>query len=268
MGKKRIITVTEEGLQKKVAKKSLKKEKGVHIPGLKGGERVVAVMAEPPTSEKVKKPEAPKRRGLPQVRARGKKYLAAKTKIDPQKAYSIPEAIKLLKETHFARFDGSAELHLATLKPGLHGEVVLPNFAGKTKKVEIADEQTLKKIESGKIDFDILISTPAFMPKLIKYAKILGPRGLMPNPKTATIVEDPEKAIKKFQKTSISFKTEQNAPLIHAVFGKISQNENELAENLKTFLSTVGTKNLKKAVISSTMGPGIKLDLSLVVDKQ
>ncbi|MFZ5366560.1 MAG: hypothetical protein ACOZBZ_04775 [Patescibacteria group bacterium] len=265
MGKKRVAILGEEGKPKKEHKKSLKEEKGtqrVRVPGLKGGERVVAITAEPVTAETQKQAETQKEAKLKEVKPpkiRGKKYLAAKVKIDPSKSYPLSEAIRLLKETSFARFDGAAELHLVTGKTGISGDVSLPYFAGKARRIEIANEETLKKIEVGKIDFDILLATPAFMPKLVQFAKLLGPKGLMPNPKNGTITDKPEEAIKRFQKTSVSFKTEQNAPLVHAVFGKISQPEKELEENLKTYLSAVGTKNIKKAVIKGTMGPAVKV---------
>lgn len=263
MGKKRLVTIAEESAkpakeEKKETKKSLKEKRGVRVPGLKGGERVVAVMGEIIPEEKPTL--APRPRPSPKPpRKRGKKYLAAKAKIDQAKFYSFPEAIKLLKETSPARFDGTAEIHLLTTKTGLRGETALPYFQGKTRQVEIASQQTLKKIEARKIDFDVLIATPAFMSQLVKYAKILGPRGLMPNPKNGTITDKPEEMAKTLQKRSISFKTEQNAPLIHAVFGKVSQKEEELEANLKTLLQTIGPQNIKKAVISSTMGPGIKI---------
>ena len=266
MGKKRIAVLGETEKPKEKHKKSLKEEKGVRVPGLKGGERVVAVTAEPipeekPATQKAQKKTEAQKKVKPK-KVRGKKYLSAKSKIESIKLYSIPEAIKLLKETSISQFDGSAEVHLVTTKTGFQGEAALPYFQSKTKKVEIANEETLKKIESGKIDFDILISTSAFMPHLLKYAKILGPKGLMPNPKNGTITDKPEDTIKKFQKTEVSFKTEKDAPLVHSVFGKVSQKENELEENLKTYLLAVGTKNIKKAVIKGTMGPGIKLDLT------
>ena len=267
MGKKRIAVVGEEQLEKKV-----------YITGMKGGERVKVVEAEPlleeepkakethpPAGEAGKKAETQKKRGLPRAKARGKNYLAARAKIDPTKFYTLPEAIRKVKETSLGKFDGSLEAHLATIKTGLRGEVSLPYFQGKTKKVAIANEETLEKIKSGKLDFDILLSTPDFMPNLVKYAKVLGPRGLMPNPKAGTIIPDPQKALEKFQKASFSFKTEQAAPLVHTVFGKVSQKEEELEANLKAILSAIGPKNIKKAVIKSTMSPAVKLDLSSFV---
>jgi len=265
MGKKRIAIIGEESSSVKTTegkekhRKSLKEEKGVHIPGLKGGERVVAVAAEPLPEEQAPQEQKSEKKKKAS-KARGKKYLAKKIKIDPKKGYPLAEAITLLKETSYSRFDGAAEIHLVVAKKGISAEVSLPYFKGKEKRVEIASEETIKKIEAGKIDFDVLLSTPAFMPKLLKYAKILGPKGLMPNPKNGTITEKPEEAIKTYQKASLSIKTESSFPLIHAVFGKISQPEKELEENLKALLSAVGARNIRKAVIKATMGPGIRIN--------
>lgn len=276
MGKKRVALLGEEKVRKET-KKSLKETKGVRVPGLKGGERVAAVVAEPLPEETPVTTETPAFADLPAGKAgatagklkktkpkkkRGKKYLAARTKVDPTKTYALPEAIKLVKETSFSGFDATVEAHLVTLKPGIQTEVTLPYFQGKTKRVEIASDETLKKLEAGKIDFDILIASPAFMGKLVKYAKVLGPKGLMPNPKNGTITDQPEEAVKKLQKGATSLKTEQNAPLIHTVFGKVSQKEEELEANLATIISTIGPRNIKRAVVCSSMGPGIKIDLS------
>jgi large subunit ribosomal protein L1 len=279
VGKKRIITVGEEpssakateGKEKKSAKRSLKEEKGVRVPGLKGGERVVAVTAEPVTMEKPatteerkeekarKKAEEPKKAKQP--KERGKKYKAAKTQIDPTKLYSLAEAIKLLKETSYSKFDGKAEAHFKVTKKGFQTEIELPHFQAKQKKVVVADEAVIKQIEAGKIDFDVLLASPKTMPQLVKFAKILGPKGLMPNPKKGTITNKPEEAIKKFQKASMNIKTEKDVPLIHLVFGSVKQPEKELSANLETLLKAIGVKNIQKAVIKATMGPGIKIDL-------
>jgi len=269
MGKKRIITVGEGDAKKRVAKKSLKEEKGVRVPGLKGGERVVAVTAEPVKEEapyaeategqgeEKKKAEELKKIKPPKVRS--KKYKAAKVKIDQAKSYPLSEAIKLLKETSYSKFDGKAEVHLRVTKKGFQTEVELPHFQAKQKKVVVADEAVIKQIEAGKIDFDVLLASPKIMPQLVKFAKILGPKGLMPNPKKGTITDKPEEAIKKFQKASMSIKTEKNTPLIHLVFGSLKQPEKELVANLEKLIQAVSTKNIQKAVVKATMGPAIKL---------
>ncbi len=279
MGKKRIITVSEEqaadkkgGAPKKATKKSLKEGKKVRVPGLKGGERVVAVTAEPVREEapaaggategqgeEKKKAEELKKVKPPKVR--GKKYKAVKTKIDPAKLYPFAEAIKLLKETSYSKFDGKAEVHLRVTKKGFQTEVELPHFQAKQKKVVIADETIIKQIEAGKIDFDVLLASPKMMPQLIKFAKILGPKGLMPNPKKGTVTDKPEEAVKKFQKASMSIRTEKNAPLIHLVFGQVKQPEEELLANLSAIIKTVGAKNIQKATICASMGPSVKIQI-------
>jgi large subunit ribosomal protein L1 len=267
MGKKRIITVGEEAKSAKggkEAKRSLKEEKGVRVPGLKGGERVVAVTAEPETAETEKETEPQKeiKKKTKPARIRGKSYQAAKAKVDPNKLYPLVEAIGLLKETSYSRFDGKAELHLKVVRKGLEAKTELPYLQAKEKKIAIADEKTIKQIEAGKIDFDILLSSPEMMPKLVKFAKILGPKGLMPNPKNNTLVAKPEQAIKSFQKASFDIRTEKDAPLIHLVFGSVKQPEKELIANLETIIKALGLKNIQKAVIKATMGPAIKVELA------
>lgn len=228
-------------------------------------EKIDSVVAEETKTEEAKEQtkeeekfcSAKKKPG--KVKVRGKAYQTAKTKVEPGKLYSISEAIKLLKETSFSKFGGSAEIHLVVNKKGLSGEAELPHFETKAKVVEIASDETIKKIEGNKIDFDILIATPAFMPNLVKYAKVLGPKGLMPNPKTGTITEKPEETLKKLSKATFVFKTEASAPIIHSVFGKVSQKEEELEANLKTLIKAVNSKNILSGVVKASMGPAIKI---------
>ena len=190
---------------------------------------------------------------------RGRRWQEARKKIDPQKTYSLPEAIKLLKTVSLSRFDGSVDAHLVVKRVGLKGEVEFPYPTGKQQKIRIADENLLKELEKGKIDFTLLIATPQIMPKLAKYAKILGPRGLMPNPKAGTITDKPEELAKKLTGKT-SWKTEPKAPLIHLTIGKVSQPERQLEENFKALVAAIGQKNIKKAVLAPTMGPGIKVE--------
>jgi large subunit ribosomal protein L1 len=204
------------------------------------------------TLKKAKKPRRKK--------VRGRRWQKAREKVNPKKAYPLGEAIKLLKAVSFSRFDGSVDAHLVVKKVGLKGEVEFPYPTGKQQKIRIADEELLKDLERGKIDFTLLIATPQMMPKLAKYAKILGPRGLMPNPKAGTITDKPEELAKKLT-GKINWKTEAKAPLIHLTIGKVSQPENQLEENFKALITAVGEKNIKKAVLAPTMGPGIKIQL-------
>jgi large subunit ribosomal protein L1 len=122
----------------------------------------------------------------------------------------------------------------------------------------------LANIEKGKIDFDILVTHPSFMPKLARFAKVLGPKGLMPNPKAGTISANPEEVVKKFSKGVLRWKTEPKFPLIHQMIGKISFETKALAENAEKLINVVGKTHVKKAVIKSTMSPSIKLEVEKV----
>jgi len=195
---------------------------------------------------------------------RGKRYLEAKSKIDSTKKYNLSEAIKLLKSTSISHFNGSVEIHLITQQTGLKGEIKFPNDTGKTTKIAIAGDTLLKQIEKGKFDFDLLLATPQMMPKLAKYAKVLGPKGLMPNPKAGTITDKPEDLARQLA-GKVQFKTEAKSPLIHIVIGKVNDKEKNLEENFLALINAVGPQNIKKAVISPTMGPGIKVDISSLI---
>jgi len=269
----RILGLEEiEQKQKKEQKEKAKEKKKIRAPGLKGGERMVAVEVGEKEIEKMEKAkkiveEAEKKtKQKPKEgkkKIRGKKYQKAKTVIDKNKLYSIKEAISLLKKIRYANFDESFELHLNVDKVGLKGEVELPYSLGKRVRVAIVDEQVLSKIEAGKIDFDVLIAHPSFVPKLVKYAKILGPKGLMPNPKNGTVSPNPKEAAEKFQKGLLHWKTESKFPLIHQMIGKISQKDEEIEENIKSFLKAVGLNHIKEAFLKTTMSPSVKLDLTL-----
>jgi large subunit ribosomal protein L1 len=198
------------------------------------------------------------------VAPRSKKYQEAKKMVDVKKTYTISEAISLLKKMKYADFDESVEVHLNVDETGLKGEVELPHSTGKTIKIKIVDDKVLSEIESGKLDFDILITHPSFMPKLAKFARVLGPKGLMPNPKAGTISTNPEEVVKKFAKGTIRWKTEAKFPLIHQMLGKISFDEKALKENTIAFLKSVGKGHIQKAILKTTMSPGVKLDIEKV----
>lgn len=257
MGKTKTAFVSDMGEEaKKTKKESQKKTDKVHISGLKGGQRIKAIEAEPIITEEEN--EEKKQRRAPRVR--GKKWIDAKTQVDATKEYKLTDAIKLCKKTSYSKFDGTMEMHLIVKKQGLSANVSLPFSAGKLKKIEVASDETIKKLKEGKVDFDILIATPEMMPKLVSFAKILGPKGLMPNPKNGTLITDIKKA-KDFSANSTTLKTEKEAPLIHTTFGKVSQKEEELEKNAQTILDAITTKQIVKGYIKPTMGPAVKIKL-------
>ena len=223
---------------------------------------------------------------------RGKKYNEAVSKIDKTKAYSIDEAVSLLKSLKVANFDETVELALRlnidTKKADqqLRGATVLPNGIGKTKKVlviakgakateakeagadYVGDADMIEKIEKENwFDFDTMIATPDMMPALGKIGRVLGPRGLMPNPKTGTVTMDVKKAIEDVKKGRVEYRADSYGN-VAVLVGKVSFDEVKLVENIKSFVSliqkvkpsTVKGKYILNISISSTMGPGIKVD--------
>lgn len=224
----------------------------------------------------------------------GKKYLEAVKDIDLKKAYTPEEAIATLKKVQVTKFDPSIEVHLKLgvdlSKPeqNVRSTVVLPKGTGKALKilafVSDKDEKAAKSagadfiglenmvekiLKDGWLGFDIAIATPEVMPKIAKVAKILGSRGLMPNPKVGTVTTDIAKTIEEFKKGKIEFRSDSLGG-IHSAIGKLSFSESDLMENFLKFYkalmavkpSTLKGIYIKSAHISSTMGPGLKLDLS------
>ncbi|MDP1710273.1 MAG: hypothetical protein Q8L28_01530, partial [bacterium] len=169
---------------------------------------------------------------------------------------------KLVKNASYSKFDGTMELHMIVKKVGMSVQVSLPHQGGREKRVEIATEKTIEELKTGKINFDILIATPDMMPKLVPFAKILGPRGMMPNPKNGTLVPDAKKA-KDFSASSVTLKTEKEAPLIHTIVGKVSQKDSELKENIQAIFKALGGNDqILKVYLKSTMSPSVKVAIS------
>ena len=223
-----------------------------------------------------------------------KKYKEVSEKLEKNKIYTKEEAIKLVKETSVTKFDSSVEiainLNLDTKKSDqqLRGAIVLPHGTGKTSKVlviargeqakiataagadYVGDVDLLQKIEKENwFEFDVMIATPDMMAQLGKLGKILGPKGLMPNPKTGTVTTDVKRAIEDVKKGRVEYRTDSYGN-VHALIGKVSFDENMISDNLDTFVSVIlkskpttakGTY-VKNITISSTMGPGIKIDIN------
>ena len=228
------------------------------------------------------------------MKKKSKKYTEALSKIEKGKLYSLEEAVKLVKETSVSTFDGTVEiavrLNLDTKKNDqqLRGAIVLPHGTGKTKKVlvlakgdaakaatdagadYVGDVDMITKIEKENwFDFDVIIATPEMMPMLGKLGKVLGPKGLMPNPKTGTVTMDTKKAIEDVKKGRVEYRTDSYAN-VHAIVGKVSFDDEKLVANVKAFMDVIIKSKpqaakgiyLKGVSLASTMGPGIKVDLS------
>ena len=222
----------------------------------------------------------------------GKKYVEASKKIEKNQLYSVKEAVKLVKETSITKFDSTIDVAInLNIDPKkadqqLRGSFVLPNGTGKSKKILViakgakqeeaknagadfvGDKDMIDKIANENwFDFDIIIATPDMMPELGKIGKILGPKGLMPNPKTNTVTMNVAGAIEDVKKGMVSFKTDTFGN-IHSIAGKVSFDENKLCENIDYIIntilrmkpSTVKGKLINNITISATMGPGIKID--------
>lgn len=269
MGKIRTKTFGDEVVEEKqkkddlarAEKKEQKKKLSTALKTSLDSAETVAVEEEGQVEKPKKEKEVVSKSKKPVITKKkvGKKIAHARSSFDPKKSYKIIEAIEILKKTNYVKFPSSVEIHLSVNELGIKGEVNLPHGTGKEVRVAIFDDAVLKQIEAGKIDFDVLIATPSQMPQLAKLAKILGPKGLMPNPKTGTVTENTDAAVKKFTSGVIRFKTEAKFPLIHQRVGKINFEDVQLEENIEIFMKTVGKKNILSAFLSSTMGPGVKL---------
>lgn len=225
--------------------------------------------------------------------ARGKKYREALKKIDSTRSYSLEEAIPLVKQTSPTKFDASVEIHMhlninpAKADQGLRSTVALPHGTGKSVRViafveegmvkealeagsiKAGADELIEEINKGWLEFDVAIAHPNLMKKLGKVARVLGQKGLMPNPKSGTISPDVSKTIAEVKKGKVEFRNDKNGNL-HNVVGKISFGEDQLKENVQAYIRTIvaarpsGVKGnfLKSMTLTSTMGPGIKLDIA------
>lgn len=227
------------------------------------------------------------------MKKRGKKYQEAIKLVDRNKTYSIGEAVALLKEASSANFDETVEVAFRLgvdpkkADENIRGAVVLPNGTGKTQRVlvfakgekikeaeaagadYIGDQDIINKINEGWFDFDVIVATPDMMAEVGKLGRVLGPKGLMPNPKTGTVTFDVEKAVNEIKAGKVEYRVDKSSNL-HVPIGKISFEDNKLIENFDAIIETIvkvkpqsskGTY-LRNVVITSTMGPGIKIDTS------
>lgn len=240
-----------------------------------GVKEEVRPKADQPVAEKKKAPSP-----AAKTKPRSKKYQEVSKNLDKSKSYPLTEALDLVKKTSYSKFNGTLEAHINTMTTGIRGLVSLPFASGKKLRIlvfgkgaensgadKIGDESTIEEINKGKIDFDLLLTTPEWMPKLAKVAKNLGPRGLMPNPKSGTIISGEDglkKAVESFQSGKTEYKTEGKFPVMHLALGKLDQPTEELSANIKALLQVIGKTRVKKITLSPTMGPGVKVDLSSI----
>ena len=212
-------------------------------------------------SSEVTTPATPETAKQRTAKVRGKKYRDAKNKVDVAKYYPLADAVKLVKETSFSKFEGKVEAHVTATEEGNMGEITFPHLEASSKKIVIADDSVIAAIKDGKIDFDILVASPAVMPKLLPLAKTLGPKGLMPNPKNGTLSPNPEEAVKRLSVAKTVVKTEKKGVVVHIVVGKVSQPAEELSANIAELIKVVKPTRIRKFVICATMGPAIKIEV-------
>ena len=225
--------------------------------------------------------------------ATGKKFAAALSKVDRTKEYLSPDAVKMVKAASFAKFNETVDVAVRLGVDPRHadqvvrGTVVLPHGTGKTVRVlvitqgdRVKDAQAagadfvgveyVQKLKEGWLDCDVIVATPDVMGQLGALGKILGPRGLMPNPKAGTVTMDVGRAVREIKAGKIEFRVDKTGN-VHAPIGKVSFSETQLAENLHTFMETIVKSKpsaakgvyLRSATVSSTMGPGVRLDTAV-----
>lgn len=241
MGNKRNVDMSS---QETKVKKVDAPEEAAQVSPTKEGE------AEP--EQKIVKPK--------KTRVRSKKYMITKSKVDKTRKYDVLSAIELVKQLSYTKFDGTIVAELEVKDTNVTAEITLPHNTGQQKKVVVVDDQVMADIEAGKLDFDILVSSPEYMPKLAKHARTLGPKGLMPNPKNGTLTANPDKAAKELSSGKQLLKTEKKQPLMRIALGKTSMDSKQLIANLKALAKVLKGK-LEKVSLAATMGPGVKVDL-------
>ena len=289
------LEATEEVVETKEPEtfaKSGKKSKK-HIEEVKAEEERQARKVERAKEEAVadKKPKGAKPVTRPRIERRGKKYQDAYKLVEKGKTYSLKDAVSLAIKTSPVKFDASLEAHVRLgvdprqADQNIRTTIVLPNGSGKTVRVAVfapldvcktakaagadiaEDEDFLKQLDKGVIDFDVLISTPAYMPKLGKYARLLGPKGLMPNPKAGTVTMDVEKAVKESKAGKVEYRVDKQS-IVHIGLGKVSFGADKLLENANTFFESLKSQKpaslkgtyVKSVFITTTMGPSIAVE--------
>ncbi|HNZ84559.1 MAG: 50S ribosomal protein L1 [Microgenomates group bacterium ADurb.Bin238] len=253
------MSKTTQENKKKALK--LKEQQPVEVSESVETHKAVTEAVAPTAPAETEVSPAPETHKTKSAKVRSKRYQAVKKKIDVAKYYPLTEAVKLVQETSLSKFDGKVEAHITVTDIGNVGEISFPHLQTASKKIVVLNDTILAQIKDGQIDFDILIATPATMPKLLPFAKTLGPKGLMPNPKTGTLTDDPDTAVKRLSVAKLMIKTEKKAPVVHLVVGKVSQPVNELTANISELIKVVGANKIKKLALCATMGPCVKVEV-------
>lgn len=284
-----VANIDATSTEEKFAKSGKKSKK--HIEEVKAEEERQARKAETKALEAAgEKPRGAVPVTRPKIERRGKNYQAA-AKLVEDKLYSLKDALELALKTNPAKFDATVEAHVRLgIDPrqadqNIRATVVLPNGNGKDVRVAVfapldeakkaaaagadiaEDEEFLKRLEKGDLDFDVLISTPAYMPKLGKFARLLGPKGLMPNPKAGTVTTDIEKAVKESKAGKVEYRVDKQA-IVHLGLGKTSFDPTKLLENAEVFFDSLKSHRpaslkgsyVKSIYITTTMGPAIAVE--------
>lgn len=239
------------------------------------------------------KKKGPKPVTRPRIERRGKNYQTAAKKVEAGKIYSLADALALATETSPVKFDASVEAHVRLgvdprqADQNIRATVSLPHGTGKDVRVAVfapegeheaakkagadivGDEEFTKQLDKEELNFDVLVATPQYMAKLGKYARLLGPRGLMPNPKSGTVATDVAKAVAEAKAGKVEYRVDKQA-IVHLSFGKVSFGADKLADNAKAFFDSLQSQKpsslkgsyVKSITISTTMGPGIKVEVT------
>lgn len=264
MGKIRVKTFDEsEDSQEKAKKLEAKKEAKKLAKKAEKKEEAAESASEVTASEEVAEEKKFKKKAKfadkkPTISPRHKENVA---KVNSNTQYKVDQALVELRAFKKAKFDETVELHINVRESGLSGAVTLPHGTGKVRRIVIADDALIEAVSKGKIEFDVLVAEPSMMPKLAKVARVLGPRGLMPNPKNGTISQNPKEAVEKLAGGQLNFKTEAKMPIIHLSIGKLSFTDAQLKENITSVFKSITQSKINNVTLKSTMSPAIRLQI-------
>ena len=286
--------VEETAEQKATAKAGKRSEKALREAEAKAEKEARKTSGD--TTAQSEEAESTRKKGptpvtRPKIERRSKSYRKVAVNVEASKVYSLAEALEVAVKTNPTKFDASVEIHVRLgvdprqADQNIRANVVLPNGSGKTVRVAVfapetdhkaasaagadvvGDETFLKQLDKEELNFDVLVATPQYMPKLGKYARLLGPRGLMPNPKSGTVATDVAKATKEAKAGKVEYRVDKQA-VVHLAVGKVSFGAEKLEQNARAFFESLQSQKpsslksayVKSTSISTTMGPGIKVE--------